>query len=75
MCTNLLCGRLSMPSPGSERHGCHLQSGLDLEGLAITTPSPAPEALQPLGPMLQRRFAQAIGVSFWMNEAVSRFKM
>jgi hypothetical protein len=53
----------------------HLQSGLDLEGLATTTPAAAPEAAQPLGPMLQRSLLHAMGVSDWMNESTERLRM
>ncbi len=53
----------------------HLQSGLDLEGLAITAPEAAPDAAQPLAPMLQSSLLQAMGVSVWMNESTDRLRM
>lgn len=51
------------------------QSGLSLDGLAMTTPALAPEAEQPLEPMLQSRFRKAMGLSVEMNESTDLFRI
>jgi hypothetical protein len=40
----------------------------------MTAPEAAPDAAQPLGPMLQSSLFQAIGVSVWMNESTERLR-
>lgn len=52
-----------------------VQSGSFLDGLATTTPGAAPEAAQPVEPMLQRRRCQAKGVCFSMKESTDRLRM